>query len=743
MAVTLAVAAGVLAGNVPPPARGADAPATQFSAGRALDVVRELAGDGAPRPAGTPANLRAVDAIASRLVAAGLDASVQIAFACGIYGSCAEVRNIVARLGTAAPGRRAVLLVAHHDSVGAGPGVADDLAGVATALEVARAIAAGPPLPRPFIVLLTDGEETGLVGASAFVERHPAAADVGAVVNLEARGTTGPSIAFDTSGAPAWVGRVLSAVRRPVTTSLASAVYHLLPNDTDLTTFERAGFPGVNLAFAFGAVRYHTPLDDVAHLDAASLQHHGDNALALVRAIAAEDLERGARGARAWFDVLGVAVISWPRPREVALAAALAAVFSAFVVLRREPRPFRAGAFGLGAAILAPILAAAAMAVLLAALRAAGALPRPFVAHPLPTQAAAWAAGAAGALLAPALLAPRAGRRGLLAGGALLHGALSATLALFLPLASPIAAVPAAAFALATAVRRLVPPDGPGSLALDALPAACAPLVLSPLAFFLPPLMGAPAGAAAAGAAGLALSPAAFAAGPGARRPFLPGAAALAGAVLLAAAQIALPHATRDAPERLSFVFHEEHGEARWLAEAEHDHLPAAVRAAAAFSSRRQVPFAWQPKRASFVAPAAAVRLAPPRVDLLSSESRAGVRRVRARLVSPRGAPVIMLVLPPTARVVALSVEGILLSDPPPLAGALRGGHRLVASITTPPEGVGIEIVLPADERLDAVVVDQSAGLPPSGAALRSARPATAVPSGDGDRTVATARVSL
>ena len=42
-------------------------------------------------------------------------------------------------------GKPAVLLACHYDSVAAGPGAADDGAGVATTLEVARALTSGPP----------------------------------------------------------------------------------------------------------------------------------------------------------------------------------------------------------------------------------------------------------------------------------------------------------------------------------------------------------------------------------------------------------------------------------------------------------------------------------------------------------------------------------------------------------------------------------------------------------------------
>ena len=43
---------------------------------------------------------------------------------------------------------------------------------------------------------------------------------------------------------------------------------------------------GVNFAFSEEVAHYHTPLDSLHHLDPGSLQHQGDNALAMTRTLA-------------------------------------------------------------------------------------------------------------------------------------------------------------------------------------------------------------------------------------------------------------------------------------------------------------------------------------------------------------------------------------------------------------------------------------------------------------------------
>ena len=107
--------------------------------------------------------------------------------------------------------------MAHYDSVPAGPGASDDMAGVAAVLEVARALKTGPPPRNSITFLLEDGEEVGSLGAKLFRD-SPLAAGVRAVVNLEARGTSGPSLMFEAIGDDAdAVSRFAALAPHPVT----------------------------------------------------------------------------------------------------------------------------------------------------------------------------------------------------------------------------------------------------------------------------------------------------------------------------------------------------------------------------------------------------------------------------------------------------------------------------------------------------------------------------------------------
>ena len=739
LALLAGLALGARVAVSPPEVRRDDAPAEEFSAGRAAVVLRALAAEDAPRWPGTPANGRAVARIEGRLRELGLAPERQSAFACGVSGACARVVNVVARVpGTGRP----VLLAVHHDSVAAGPGVADDLSGVAALLEVARAVRAGPPLSRPLVLLFTDGEEEGLVGARLFAT-SPLAREVAAVVNLEARGTSGPSLLFETSGDPPYVGRVLSRMPRPVSTSLFDVVYALLPNDTDLTVLRGPGRKGFGLAFGSGVVRYHTPLDDLAHLDLRSLQHQGENALAAVRALDREDLEAPGRPA-VWFDVLSLGVVSYPRRAALPLAllAAGSALAGALALFRRGALHPRELAWGAGAALGSIVLAVLLAAGLGAALRWAGAFPRPFVATPGWSVGAAWLGAAGAALLLAAVAARRSRPEGLLAGNAALLGLAAVAVAAALPGASYAVGIPALAAGPGVAAVALAR-GRPGAVpAASFAAAAVSAVVLFPLAWLLPEFLGPPGSVALALPVALVvtcLAPLLPPQGPG---RLLPGAAALAASLALALAAATRPHASADAPERVNVAFHEEAGTARWLVKGETDELPPAFRAAVAFSPGRAPAFPWAAGTRAFSASAAPVGFAAPRLEVLGTQDEGGLRRVRARLSSPRGAPVTLVLLPPDVRVAGAWMEGVALPPPTPKALAWFGGWRLVGCATTPAAGVEVELLL-GPGPVEAVVVDQSFGLPPAGAALAAARPREAAPSQDGDVTVATARVRL
>jgi hypothetical protein len=261
---------------------------TDFSIDNALAYVRMIASE--PHPNGSVANGRVREWIIDELAKLGVKSEVLTDRITDRRGDLRTVRNILARLPGKSEDRgamSAVMLVAHYDSVVAGPGASDDGAGVAALLETVRALRAGPALAHDVIVLITDGEEAGLLGAKAFCSRGDFStfkSQVAVVSNFEARGTAGPSVMFET--APhnlAFIRELAASAPYPNANSLSYDVYRLLPNDTDFTVFRRAGLKGLNFAFIGHYFYYHTKNDSPENLDPGSLYHHGSYALALAR----------------------------------------------------------------------------------------------------------------------------------------------------------------------------------------------------------------------------------------------------------------------------------------------------------------------------------------------------------------------------------------------------------------------------------------------------------------------------
>ena len=742
LVAALAVAAAL--GLRPTPPRSEAAPPQVFSAARAGRILRDLVGDGAPHPVGSAAAARVRERLLAELRSLGLEPEVQEAFACGAYWMCATVRNVLARLPGREPGQ-AVLLAAHYDSVPAGPGASDDGAGVAAALEVARALRHHPPR-RPVILLLDDGEEAGLVGARAFAAGHRFMREVGAVVNLEARGTSGASLLFQTSGDDLWLALLAGrALPHPATSSLFAEVYRRLPNDTDLSVFRPTGMPGLDFAFIGDAGRYHTALDDLAHLDRASLQHQGENALAAVRALADSRLEPRPPGRGVFFDLLGLRVVAWPRslsPWLLLLAAALLAA-GALEAGAERPRP-RAAFAGLLGFAAAPLAGAALALGAWLVLRAAGVLSRPFVASPAPTAAMAWAAGAFGAGLAASAAGPPAGAAGLRAGSGVGWVAAAAALLGAAPGASHLLLVPALAAGLAAVARVLV---GERIAATSDLAAALAGgVVILPVAFLLSDALGHAAAPLVALFLALALWPLApLAVHLPPRRRRLLWSAPLSAAAAAAVAAALAPQATADGPEQMLVFHHQDADEpgARVLLWAESGRLPASMRGAAPFGPREARPLPWAAVRPSFAAPVARRDLAAPEVRILSRSEEGGRRRLRFALVSPRGAADASLLLPPEAEVVSATMDGVPLPPLDPRLLRWFGGWRPLRCLTTPARGVELELVLAGSSPLEAWVADQTPGLPPEAARVAAVRPPWGTPVQEGDSTLVTRRVRL
>lgn len=700
-----------------------DAPAASFSAKRAVQALRHALVD-APHPVGSPAHDVVRDQITATFQQLGYRVERQRAFVCDASAWCGEGDNLIATQPGARPGP-AVVVSAHYDSVPAGPGASDNGTGVATAIEVARAIK-HDRLARPVIFLIDDGEEAGYFGSEAFVG-DPRARDAAFFINLDARGTSGAPFLFETSRNNAWLVPIVARhLPRPATSSLFATIYDLLPNGTDLTVYKQADKAGINFAYLGDGSQYHTPLDDFAHVDESSVQWRGDQVLAMVRAFAAEDLPAHPAGDAVWFDAFAFTVFWWPASYSLPLGV-LALVLCA-VAIRKGRLPARGVLLGAGTYVGTVILAFAAGTALvkLLALRPPGAMFEPY---PQPMIAAAWLIGLAAAGLAAALARRRASFDAVFTGLAVVWSALAILLAVVLPGATYVALVPALVMALVALARAL----GRGNELLGLIALIASATVLFPFGIAVYDSLGAGSLAATSVMIGLAVTPCA---------PLVTDLRPIAGLTLaiavLAIIALFVPTASPSHPHHASIahVTDADAGTARWQIAT-----PTPLLAATAPFARKPVAPWYGPRGTAFVAPAPALPIAPPTATVSHTLLPTGETLTTIELSSARRAPWMSLAWRGGGELIELRVDGTPLPPRPARFHSYlaEGWHRVMVNRPT----ARLELTTRSPTAAEAILVDHSYGAPPIATALRTVRDASgAVPVHDGDATVVERRVT-
>lgn len=299
-------------------------PRSDAEATRVWQLWQDLPGSDRPHPCGSAAHAQLRAALEARFASMGLETAHQSLDFMGSRGVRAQVHNLVARrLGS--ENWPPLVIMAHYDSVGSGPGAADDGAGMAVLLELAQQAASASSAPqRTQIFLATDAEEQGLVGAEAFAHAHPWAREPALLINLEARGTSGPAFLFETIGREdALIRAAERSMSFPAAFSLAREIYERMPNDTDLSVFRERGWDGYNLAFVRGLRHYHTPLDSAEHLDRASLSHLLQSASELRQYWTSHALPAQVESGSAHTSLFGRWLVHWPERANGWIAAVL------------------------------------------------------------------------------------------------------------------------------------------------------------------------------------------------------------------------------------------------------------------------------------------------------------------------------------------------------------------------------------------------------------------------------------
>ncbi|UNK16532.1 M28 family peptidase [Paenibacillus sp. N3/727] len=316
----------------PPQAKSKEASDLVFSSERAMRHVENIAQY--PHPAGTLAINGVRVYLMEQMEQLGLNPELQEfngRLKTKHFDADIELTNILGVIKGSGNGKP-LLLMSHYDSVPTGPGANDASVSVSSLLETARALQAGPKLQNDIWILLTDGEEKGLLGAEVFFQDPRHLENIGMVANFEARGSKGSSFMFQTSeGNGRLIEGYSEAVTNPVSNSLLVDLYKKLPNDTDLTVALEYGLPGLNFAYGDGWVAYHTPMDNVDNVSLQTMQHQGENALAVANHFGNLDLSNLESENRIYFNMFGI-LIHYPASWSVLISVIFAGIWLFFVI---------------------------------------------------------------------------------------------------------------------------------------------------------------------------------------------------------------------------------------------------------------------------------------------------------------------------------------------------------------------------------------------------------------------------
>ncbi|MHB0969564.1 MAG: M28 family peptidase [Thermoanaerobaculia bacterium] len=750
---SLVVAAGIVALVVlsvlavvaaqPPRAERFDVPPDVFSARRAAAHVQQLAGNGLAHPTGAPPHAFRRERVIAALAEAGLPTTTQSEFVCSPRGNCAEIHNIVGVIDGSAAGR-SVILTAHYDSVPAGPGASDDIASVGAIVEITRILLREKGRNR-VVILITDGEELGLLGATAFSRSHPEAKRLGAVVNLEARGTEGPSYLFETSRDNARLVDLARRIPRPATSSVFYSIYERLPNDTDFSVYKRAGNHGVNFAFIRGAARYHTPQDSLAYLSLASLQHQGDNALAITRALRDADLTRPKKGNAIFFDVFSVGIISWPERWAIPLLIAVLLLMAAAVwrQLKRGTLQPASLLFGLLCAIAALVASVALGWIATQILHWSGALGGAWTTAELAARAAFAVGGVASVLLAGIFVARYAGPIACWAAVLTIYTLLTTLTTLMLPGASYLTLFAALVLSLCGFVYDAERARVEGAMIPIAIVASGIPLF--PLAFALYDALGAPVLVASSAMISLVamplLIPLAATTRPTAKAFAWTFTAISVGFLIVAA--LGEPYSEALPRHQNLLVHHDaDRGTTEIVAPKVETPVVGPLR-----SHLREVPspFVWTRASRHYAAPLpVAAALSAPEVRLVASSVDArGRRTLRLALRSLRGAERGQITFHDEGRIESVTANGWRFDDLKALRSRSADGWTRIAVATLANRELFVDVTLRDTYLLSVIALDQSFGLPKEATELAQIRDHYAVPVQEGDVTVVSKRFAF
>lgn len=325
-------------GRLPKPLTLSDIPQNPdtFIEDRARDMLRRLTSVGA-RPAGSYENevlaadflkrqLESIKKRANPLHKLTIDVqrprgSFNLRFVDGLTHHYRNIQNIIVKLESGLGAKDALLVNCHFDSVPQSPGASDDAVSCAIMLEVLEVLTqSATPFRHNLLFLFNGAEENMLPGSHGFITQHEWAEEARAFVNLEACGSGGRELVFQSGPNHPWlVEAYANAAPHPFASVIGQEIFQsgVIPADTDFRIFRDYGkIPGLDIAYVKNGYVYHTKYDTEDRIPPGSIQRAGDNVLAVVRHLAQSDVlthtELNNQGAVVFFDLLGLCLVHYP-----------------------------------------------------------------------------------------------------------------------------------------------------------------------------------------------------------------------------------------------------------------------------------------------------------------------------------------------------------------------------------------------------------------------------------------------
>ncbi|XP_034475996.1 endoplasmic reticulum metallopeptidase 1-like [Drosophila innubila] len=224
------------------------------------------------------------------------------------------VQNIAVKISSKNSTSQNYLLVnSHFDSKPDTPSAGDAGFMIVTMMEVLRVMATTKQtFEHPIVFLFNGAEESFLLASDGFIKTHKWAPNLKALVNLDAAGSGGREILFQSGPNHPWLVKYYKkCAKYPFGSTVAEEIFQsdALPSDSDFRTFKKH-MPGLDMGQVINGYIYHTKYDTIDVIPRESLQNSGDNVLSLVRCLSnateLHNTEAHKIGHAVYFDFLGL-----------------------------------------------------------------------------------------------------------------------------------------------------------------------------------------------------------------------------------------------------------------------------------------------------------------------------------------------------------------------------------------------------------------------------------------------------